>query len=80
MCPLLALPIPRAFLLQPLTVLTRQARQVVRAINQSIFLRCLWMLESGVSVTAFSLSRIKSSRRFVPGTQFKLSPLFESPG
>jgi hypothetical protein len=26
----------------PLTLLTRQTRQVVRAINQSIFLRCLW--------------------------------------
>ncbi len=41
MCPLLALPLPRAFLWHPLTVLTRQTRQAVRAINQSIFLRCL---------------------------------------
>jgi hypothetical protein len=30
------------FLLQPLTVLMRQTRQAVCAINQSIFLRCLW--------------------------------------
>ncbi len=29
------------FFLQPLTVLMRQSRQLVRAINQSIFLRCL---------------------------------------
>jgi hypothetical protein len=35
-------PFPRAFLRQPLTVLTRQARlAAVCAINQSIFLRCL---------------------------------------
>jgi hypothetical protein len=36
MCTLLALPLPRAFLQQPLTVLTRQTRQVVISINQSI--------------------------------------------
>jgi hypothetical protein len=42
--PLLALPLPRAFLWQPLTVLTRQARQAACAINQSIFLRCLWLV------------------------------------
>ncbi len=41
MCLLLALPLPRAFLWQPLTVLTRQTRQAVRPINQSVFLRCL---------------------------------------
>jgi hypothetical protein len=35
MCPLLALALPRVFLQQPLTVLTRQSRQAV--INQSIF-------------------------------------------
>ncbi len=39
---LLVVPFPRAFLQQPLTVLTRQTRQVVCAINRSIFLRCLW--------------------------------------
>jgi hypothetical protein len=32
----------KAFLLPPLTVLTGQTRQSVHAINQSIFLRCLW--------------------------------------
>ncbi len=31
-----------SFLLLPLTVLMRQTRQVVCAINQPIFLRCLW--------------------------------------
>ncbi len=30
------------FLLQSFTVLMRQTRQVVRIINQSILLRCLW--------------------------------------
>ncbi len=30
------------FLLQPLTVLMKQKRQAVRAIQQSILLRCLW--------------------------------------
>ncbi len=30
-----------SYLLQPLTVLMRQTKQPVRAINQSIFLRCL---------------------------------------
>jgi len=38
MCPLLVLPILRAFLQRPLTVLTKQTRQ---ATDQSIFLRCL---------------------------------------
>jgi hypothetical protein len=33
----------KAFLLWPLTVLTRQTRLAVRALNQSIFLRCLWL-------------------------------------
>jgi hypothetical protein len=37
MCPLQALALPRVFLWRLLTVLTRQTRQVVRAINQSIF-------------------------------------------
>jgi len=37
MCPLLALGFPRAFLKQPLTALTRQTRQELHAINQSIF-------------------------------------------
>jgi hypothetical protein len=49
MCPLLAPHLSRvfliffSFLLQPLTVLIRQTRQAVHAINQSIFLRCLWL-------------------------------------
>jgi hypothetical protein len=43
MCPLLALALPRVFLKQPRTVLTRQTRQAVRAINLSIFkIICLW--------------------------------------
>jgi hypothetical protein len=42
MCPLLAPVFHGFFLLQPLTVLTKQTRQVVCAIKQSILLRCLW--------------------------------------
>jgi hypothetical protein len=38
MCLLLELPLPRPFLLRLLTVLTRQTRQAVDPINQSIFL------------------------------------------
>jgi hypothetical protein len=34
----------KGFLWYPLTVFTRQKMQVVSAINQSIFLRCLWSL------------------------------------
>ncbi len=41
LCPLQALPLPRAFLQQPLTVLTTQNSQAVRATNESIFHRCL---------------------------------------
>jgi hypothetical protein len=37
MCLLLVLPLPRVFLQEPQTVLTRQSRQAVCAINQSIF-------------------------------------------
>ncbi len=37
MCLLLALALPRVFLWQPLKELTRQTRQVVYAIKQSIF-------------------------------------------
>jgi hypothetical protein len=37
MCPLLALTLPRVFLWRPLTVLTRPTRQVILAVNQSIF-------------------------------------------
>jgi hypothetical protein len=37
MCPLLALALPRVFLLQTPKVQTRQTRQAVHAINQSIF-------------------------------------------
>ena len=34
---LLVMPLPRAFLWQPLTVINRQTMQALRAINQSIF-------------------------------------------
>jgi len=37
MIPLQALPLPRGHLQRPLTVLTRQKRQAVHVINQSIF-------------------------------------------
>ena len=45
MCPLLAPHLQRhfwLFWLQPITVLMRQTRQAVCAINQSIFVWCLW--------------------------------------
>ncbi len=44
---LLALPLPRVFLKQPLTVQIRPTGQAVHAINQSIFLRCLWLIYIG---------------------------------
>jgi len=34
-----------SFLLQPLKGLMRQTRQALGAINQSIFLRCLWYVQ-----------------------------------
>jgi hypothetical protein len=37
----------KGILRQPLTVITRQMRQAVHAINQSIFLRCLWAWLTG---------------------------------
>ncbi len=46
MCLLLALPLPRAFLCWPLAVIARQTRQAVRAIDHSIFLRCLWIIKT----------------------------------
>ncbi len=42
MCPLLASHF-FTFWLPPLAMLMRQTRQAVHAINQSIFLRCLWV-------------------------------------
>ncbi len=50
MCPLLAPHLPVhfwLFSLQPKTVLMRQTRQTVHAINQPIFLRCLWYYRIG---------------------------------
>jgi hypothetical protein len=45
MCPLLALVFVGFFFwLQPLTVLMKQTRQAVRAVKQSILLRCLWLV------------------------------------
>ncbi len=38
MCPLLVLPLPRAFLQRLLTILTRRMRQALCVTNQSIFL------------------------------------------
>ncbi len=51
MCPPLAphfQPFFLFFLLRPLTVLMKQARQAIRAFKQSILLRCLWMKQTGV--------------------------------
>jgi hypothetical protein len=39
--------LPRLLFMQPLTVLMRQTRQAVRAILQSILLRCLWSTDRG---------------------------------
>jgi hypothetical protein len=36
------------FLLRPLTVLMKQTRQAVRAVKPSIFLRCLWLTQTGI--------------------------------
>ncbi len=46
MCPLLAAVLIGIFffLLQLLTVLIKQTRQAARAVKQSIFLRCLWLV------------------------------------
>jgi hypothetical protein len=38
------------FLLQPLTALMKQTRQAVRAVKQSIFLRCLWLKKQLISI------------------------------
>jgi hypothetical protein len=43
MCLLLAPVLIGFYLLQPLTVLMKQTRQVVHAVKQSILLRCLWL-------------------------------------
>ncbi len=51
MCPPLAphfQPFFLIFLLQPLTVLMKQARKAVQAVKQSILLRCLWMKQTEV--------------------------------
>ncbi len=59
MCLLLALPFLRAFLWWPLTLLTRQTRQAVCAINQSVFLRCLWQFKISVDFWSASCKLIK---------------------
>ncbi len=51
--PAAALPLPPAFLQRPLTLLTKQTRLVVCAINQSIFLRCLWSNYIGIEKWTF---------------------------
>jgi len=43
------------FMLQPLTVLMKQTRQAVRAIKQSILLRCLWAMPRECFVLIFTL-------------------------
>jgi hypothetical protein len=79
MCPLLKLPLLRAFLSflwQPLTVLTRQTRQVVHAINQSIFLRCLCNTKSSHSkLGIFNLIFNIDLPTLVPCTVKQQSPI-----
>ncbi len=53
MCWLLALPFPVAFLQWPLTILTREMRQAVHTINQSIFLQ-MSMMSCIAVVNSFS--------------------------
>ncbi len=55
-----------AFLLRPLTVLMRQTRQAVGAINQSIFRRCLWaslIIEGKGQDLTCKVNRAQSSTR-----------------
>jgi len=47
MCRLLALPFPRAFLQPPLTVLTRETRRAVRAINQPYLTLDVYVYNTG---------------------------------
>jgi hypothetical protein len=57
MCPLLA-PVFQGFffLLRPLTVLMKQTRQTVLAVNQSILLRCLWVTRSIMLECCYAVS------------------------
>jgi hypothetical protein len=48
MCLLLVPVFQGFFFMRPLTVLMRQTRQAVRAIHQSILLRCLWALPAHI--------------------------------
>jgi hypothetical protein len=57
MSQLLALLLPSAFLRQPLIVLTLQTRQAVHAINQSIFLGCLWSVIALFMFDVYGLER-----------------------
>ncbi len=58
------------FLLRPLTVLMKQTRQAVRAIKQSILLRCLWY-DLGVCPRSNLLHEVQSR----VGFQLLLEPL-----
>jgi hypothetical protein len=85
MCLLLAPDLPRHFQLfflfffwlRPITVIKRQTRPAVHAIDQSILLRCLWMkielIQSRKTVHYFQLSFV------IEGATEKLSK-FYSPG
>ncbi len=56
-CRLLALPVPRAFLKRPPTVLTRETRQAIHAINQSISLQMSMAFTCSILVADFALSQ-----------------------
>ncbi len=62
MCLLIALPLPRAFLRQPQTVLKRQTRKGVYAINKSIFLRCLFTTDFVITICNKNLKQNKLKR------------------
>ncbi len=60
------------FLLRPLTELTKQTRQVVCAVKQSIFLRCLWL---GSTIGVSSLPRPQTLTEGRSGLRCKLTSL-----
>ncbi len=46
-----------SFLLRPLTVLMKPTRQEVRAIKQSILLRCLWLKRRQLDISTLQKAR-----------------------
>ncbi len=72
MCLLLVLPLQRVFLQRHLSVFTRQTRQVVSAINQSIFLKRLMDHTACLVVNASSVSGFCKIMAVKAGTSIHL--------